>query len=142
MEQLLEDYKRKLKTVIEMLNADTITPETIQRLTVKKGMIASFIVDIERTMAKADTGEKKCNKPVVRGSSFTLASEEHPITYETGAWDGKRSDVLILLLENGRYATGRLYSGFMDGSEFNDWYDDTDSEIELTNVEAWAVIPK
>lgn len=55
MENLLEDYKRKLKTVIDMLNADTITPETIQRLTVKKGMIASFIVDIERAMADVET---------------------------------------------------------------------------------------
>lgn len=78
----------------------------------------------------------------VSGSAFTLASEEYPATYETGAWDGKRSDVLILLLEDGKYVTGRLYSGFMDGSEFNNWYDATDSEMELTNVEAWAVIPK
>lgn len=51
MEQLLEDYKRKLKTVQEMLNADTITAEQIQRLNIKQGMIRSFIVDIERAMA-------------------------------------------------------------------------------------------
>jgi len=56
MDKLLEDYKRKLKTANELLQ-DAETPEQILRITTKIGMIRSFIVDIERAMADANTGD-------------------------------------------------------------------------------------
>ena len=79
METLLEDYKRKLKTVIEMLNADTITPETIQRLTVKKGMLASFIVDIERAMADSTNENSGLHLQRVTHRFITSIAEQYDI---------------------------------------------------------------
>lgn len=57
MEQLLEDYKRKLETIKQMIADDNGESESIlERLKTKLGMIRSFIVDIERAMADANTG--------------------------------------------------------------------------------------
>jgi hypothetical protein len=52
METLLEDYKRKLNTITQMITDDNGKSEsTLNRLKTKQGMIRSFIVDIERAMA-------------------------------------------------------------------------------------------
>ena len=49
-----------------------------------------------------------------------------PITYKTGDWDGKRSDLVICTLDNAKYCIARLYSGKIDGFEYNDWVDEDD----------------
>ena len=70
METLLEDYKRKLETIKQMITDDNGESEsTTERLKVKKGMIASFIVDIHRAMADADTGDRQLTIPDVVGLS-------------------------------------------------------------------------
>ncbi|MBP9790836.1 MAG: hypothetical protein KBD57_09870 [Bacteroidia bacterium] len=52
--------------------------------------------------------------------------EELPIAYETGGWDGKRSDLVLVKYADGDWTKARLYSGELDGHKFNDWYDEND----------------
>lgn len=62
----------------------------------------------------------------------------HPTALETGEWDGKRSDWVLVVDETGLPRVGRVYSGRMDGSEFNDYYDTHD--YELKGVTHWRKI--
>lgn len=77
---------------------------------------------------------EKAKKTVIE---WTEIEEGLPICYESGSWDGKRSDNVLVELEDGTYDVGVLYSGYMDGSEFNDWYSKNDYEI---NVVSWKKI--
>lgn len=56
--------------------------------------------------------------------------ENLPICAETGSWDGKRSDYVLVKFQDGNWSKAILYSGFMDGHKFNDWYDERDYEIK------------
>lgn len=58
-----------------------------------------------------------------------------PYCYESGEWDGQRSDFLLVKDRNEDYHVVRMYHGFMDGSEFGNFYDRNDYEVE--NVEYW-----
>ncbi|MFW5847306.1 MAG: hypothetical protein ACOCVF_00105 [bacterium] len=73
---------------------------------------------------------------------FLLKSviNDEPIPYETGEWDGKRTDLVLVKLADGSFNIGRLYKGYMDGSEFNDWYDQNDCELN-SEVVAWSNLP-
>lgn len=50
MEELLEHYKNKQKTIKQMLEEYSLSEETFKRLKIKHGMINSFVADIEREM--------------------------------------------------------------------------------------------
>lgn len=71
---------------------------------------------------------------------WKYADKELPITYKTGNWDGKKSDEVIVEDKQGERFLAVLYSGFIDGSEFNDWYS-TISDFELTNIINWCNLP-
>ena len=64
-----------------------------------------------------------------------------PTTYETGDWDGKRSDFVVVKTDRDEYLIARLYSGFMDGSSFNDWYTGDDYTVQ-GNVVGWSELPE
>lgn len=52
-----------------------------------------------------------------------------PICYQTGDWDGKRSE--LVLCENSKgYHVALVYEGVMDGAKFSDWFDKDDWSIE------------
>jgi hypothetical protein len=65
----------------------------------------------------------------------------HPIAYETGEWDGKRSDEVIAVDDIGRKIIARVYTGIMDGSEFIDWVD-IDGNIIDRPIVKWFKIPE
>jgi len=62
--------------------------------------------------------------------------EKRPLAYRTGMFDGKKSDKVLVADEFGNYFIAEMYEGFMDGSEFCDFYDIRD--FELKNIEYWA----
>ena len=64
--------------------------------------------------------------------------DELPIWYESGDWDGLRSDFVLVKNKNGAWRKGRLYSGIMDGNKYSDWYDEYD--FELDNITHWRPI--
>ncbi len=46
-----------------------------------------------------------------------------PTTYESGDWDGLRSDEYVIETDTGNKYIARLYEGYMDGSSFQEWYE-------------------
>ena len=61
-----------------------------------------------------------------------------PITYETGNWDGKRSDVVICFLKNGEYQLCIVYE--FERETLLCWVDILDFEVE-EQIIMWAYIP-
>lgn len=64
--------------------------------------------------------------------------DELPHCYRLGFWDGKKSDFVAGKDANGKLHIACLYSGFMDGHEFNDFYDQNDYSVEIVE---WCKIP-
>ncbi len=52
-----------------------------------------------------------------------------PITYESGNWDGLRSDEFVIETDAGDRYIARLYEGYMDGASFQEWYENSDWAI-------------
>jgi hypothetical protein len=63
-----------------------------------------------------------------------------PIPYEKGEWDGDRSGFVLVIDIDGLYHLAGLYSGFMDGFSFDEFFDTNDREV--SNVIAWQPLPK
>ena len=66
--------------------------------------------------------------------------KKKPHAYQSGGWDGLKSDKVLVCTGSGKYHVAEMYAGVMDGSEFNDFYDDRDFEIE--NVAFWTEIDR
>jgi len=63
-----------------------------------------------------------------------------PLAYETGNWDGKRSDKIVVEDDIERTIIARLYEGTMDGHKFKDWVDETGDVIDREIVR-WLKLP-
>lgn len=63
-----------------------------------------------------------------------------PHCYETGDWDGKRSDFMLVVVDGTEIQMARAYGGTMDGSRFLDFYDKNDYEI-IGNISHFADLP-
>jgi hypothetical protein len=59
---------------------------------------------------------------------------DKPLAYKTGHWDGKNSDQVLAEDKNGKRYLAHYCEGFMDGSSFEDWYDDRDYLIDVEIV--------
>lgn len=71
-------------------------------------------------------------------SNWINVNDKLPITYISGNWDGKKSDEVVVECANEKKYIACLYSGFMDGSEFNSWYSSED--WYLPEVTRWVKI--
>jgi hypothetical protein len=65
--------------------------------------------------------------------------EETPHAYESGNWDGLKSDPVLAVDKNGKFHIAVVYEGHMDGSHFIDFYDTRD--FELRDITHWCKIP-
>lgn len=61
-----------------------------------------------------------------------------PLAYKSGGWDGEKNDKILVYTLTRRYYVVEMYKVILDGSEFCDFYDDRDFEIE--NVAFWTEI--
>jgi len=52
-----------------------------------------------------------------------------PLAYQTGGWDGKKSDKVLVCTHSGKYHVAEMYEGILDGSEFCQFYCERDFEI-------------
>jgi hypothetical protein len=68
-------------------------------------------------------------------------NDRKPLAYMTGLFDGKKSDEIIAKDENGKQYLATYYEGTLDGSKFEDWYDNRDYDIK-TKVVAFLEIPE
>jgi len=64
--------------------------------------------------------------------------KQKPTAYETGCWDGKRSDIVLVQTIGKNLFLCRMYHTVMDGKEQFDFCDNTDFIID--NVKYWASI--
>lgn len=76
---------------------------------------------------------------------WIYSTDRLPLCYETGGWDGKRSDLVLAETERGVIFLAKCYEGSLDGTDFFNWYQlDSSSgdEYELaTKVIKWMKIP-
>jgi hypothetical protein len=72
---------------------------------------------------------------------WNLVSEIMPLAFDTGEWDGKKSDKVIVEDNVGKKYLATYYEGFMDGSHFKDWYDERDNYIN-NEIIKWYPIPE
>lgn len=78
----------------------------------------------------------------VKCFNLTPVEIDTPIAYESSEmWDGKRSNLVLAKSCLDEYHVARLYSGFMDGHEFNDWCDKNDCQINDVIV-GWVKLPE
>jgi len=56
--------------------------------------------------------------------------EEKPLAYKTGLYDGKKSDKILVCDDYGLYYIAEMYEGFLDGTDFCDFYDIRGMEIK------------
>lgn len=75
-------------------------------------------------------------------TKWNKTEESLPNAYETGDWDGKRSDQVMIQLKDNIVCIGVLYEGFIDGEEFQDWYsiDAEGQEWDRVNPLYWRKI--
>lgn len=64
-------------------------------------------------------------------SEWISCKKEIPLTYETGDWYGKRSDLVLVGDIEGKVKIGRVYEGVLDGNKFCDWYDEDDNNLMI-----------
>jgi len=77
-------------------------------------------------------------RSIVESQIWIPIEEELPICLESGDWDGLRSDYVIAKFKDNTWCKAILYSGFIDGIYFNDWYDDRNYDI--INITHWRPI--
>lgn len=61
-----------------------------------------------------------------------------PLAYQTGDWDGKKSDKVLVCALSGKYYVAEMYEGVIDGNEFCRFYDINDFEIQ--HIAFWTEI--
>lgn len=63
-----------------------------------------------------------------------------PNCYESGMWDGKRSDFVLATNKKGVPFIARCYEGFINGHKFAEWYNW--EEYVITNISHWQPLPE
>jgi len=61
---------------------------------------------------------------------------QKPNCFESGNWDGLRSNFVLVFDKNGNYSIARAYEGVVDGNKYFEFYDSND--FEIFNVIFWA----
>lgn len=68
-------------------------------------------------------------------------SKRKPLATETGGWDGKRSDQILVCTRSGQYHVAVMYHVIIDGSETYDFYN-SNEDFEIKNVQYWTEIDR
>jgi len=95
MEILLEDYKRRLETALDMLsntkdNGGINDTKKMERIRTKISCYRTFIAELEREMANTKQTESKFAIPVV---SESYTKEDVIKAYDDGFNDGNQRDL-------------------------------------------------
>lgn len=72
--------------------------------------------------------------------SWKYLKKEKPITHRSGNWDGLCSDLVLVSDGNEKFEVAELNHGFIDGAEFNFWYDTKGLELYFEPI-FWMKIP-
>jgi hypothetical protein len=110
-----------------------------------RGMISPR--EISNVKADFNEGaEEVINHPEKYGlqpiNEWVSVSDRLPIAWETGGWDGKRTDEVLIRKTGDRYTIGRLYTGVLDGRVFTDWIEGKEEwSIYSGEVTHWQPLP-
>ena len=97
------------------------------------GAEGAELEETEQRLAECITALALFNKKWIEVEKRT------PHCFEEGEWDGKKSNWVFVLDKYEKPQVAVCYHGFMDGSEFTEFYSPNDYEIE--NVIYWMDIP-
>lgn len=61
---------------------------------------------------------------------WKLCSEHQPMCYQTGHWDGKKSDNYLLEDRDGKQYIACAYETIYRGETYFEWYDNNDCSID------------
>lgn len=101
MNELTEDYQRKINTINELLKDSSNSEETINRLRIKVGCYRAFLTDLNRAL----------NMPLVANRFLAIAHYPN--------MEHKVNDVIELPNDNWKHADGT----FCDADYFRDYPD-------------------
>lgn len=73
--------------------------------------------------------------------NWIYTKDRKPLTYLEGHWDGKMSDQVIAEDKDGTRYLATYCEGFLDGENFEQWYDDKDCEI-ISEIVRYLKIPE
>ena len=119
-------------------------PTNSRIMTQQEKLKKDILNEVLNCIAQKEPDAEKCTdyiigiisdvlKLVEKLTAWVKVEENTPICFETGNWDGKRSDIVLVKTREGETLTARLYNGILDGSEFNDWAEARhDYTIEVT----------
>jgi len=71
---------------------------------------------------------------------WIYTKDRKPTTYLTGHWDGANSDQVIAEDKDGKKYLAHYCEGFLDGEDFEYWYDGYDYEVS-TEIVRYLKIP-
>ena len=101
-----------MKTIEQLANKYEIVPDCEQRL--------AFIFGVK-------TAQR-----------WIPVEEKLPACFESGEWNGARSEFVLVKHSDSSWRKARLYYGILDGQKYNDWYDEND--YELGNITHWRPV--
>ncbi|HFK5563467.1 TPA: hypothetical protein ACGZ9C_003135 [Elizabethkingia anophelis] len=79
-----------------------------------------IIDEISKRYAR-EVAQDSLQKAVPKWNSV---KDKMPLAYKTGDWDGKKSDPILVMGEDDKYRVATYYEGYMDGTHFQEFYDD------------------
>ena len=86
--------------------------------------------------------ENKDLNATIGNSIWQNPESRKPLCYQSGDWDGKRSDSVLVELKNSNYVVAVCYEGIIDGCRFFDWYYGVDEwGLKESEVKRWMKIP-
>ncbi|MCT3693474.1 hypothetical protein HZP84_16205 [Elizabethkingia anophelis] len=79
-----------------------------------------YILELAQIYAR-EVAQASLDKAVPKWNSV---KDKMPLAYKTGDWDGKKSDPILVMGEDDKYRVATYYEGYMDGTHFQEFYDD------------------
>lgn len=80
------------------------------------------------------------NAGITFAQQWIKVEDETPLAYETGGWDGKRSDFVLAKNKWGNVYIARTYEGIIDGNKFCDFAEKDDTI--LSHIVEWRPIER
>jgi len=115
------------------MNAETILIKHFEMEFKHQGHGEFMNYIINAMIEHAQYNVEKASELIAEKYDWISIEKELPYCWERGEWDGKRSDYVLVKSKDETIHFAILYSGTLDGNEFNDFYDRNDFEIEAVS---------
>ena len=124
-EKLFKQYKSDCPQTIGETDTAFDNDNFIDWLCQQNKQLLDEIDMLKFQLKAADSVNENLSKQV----EWISVEDRLPLANESGSWDGKRSDVYLGKYKDDTYCLFRIYEGFLDGSDFIEYYDENDNSI-------------